>query len=565
MNRDLVTVIREGAPCHIHENDLRKGDLVLIHTGDLIPADLKLTEARSLEVDEFDITGELIPVNKTISNEDVFLYMGSRVICGSAKGIVIALGNETEYGRILLQQSTPDIFHLKKIIHRDKLTILLLFIPAFIISILLTQKFIVTIFDFLLIGIASFFLQYDPLFQYVFFNHAQTLIEKNNILIRNFDLFRIMDHVDIICFDKTGVLTTRNIEVAKLFLDAPLIGISARDQNIENDIPVLIKTACSLCTDTSYFEKKDFANPVDHALLSFAQKSGTNLEDVLQKYQRIYDFPFNSENRYMACGFQTENQAKWYFMKGDPDIVLNKCKYYYSKNGEKININFGFQSEIKAITKSISQKGDTAIALAVAEMKSSTDTLQYSFLCLVQLENSLQEGAKEVVQKAIEKGIRPILLTGDKQQAAIKIAHECGIATKSSLALNGNVVERMALDEVGRQSEYCSVFSRLMPSQKGIIIRQLQNRGHRVAMIGDGPNDGIALRVANIGISFTTNSSPIATQYSSVLLSRLSDLTIFIDIVSRTLKTAMRIKLLREFALLMLLLAVYFNIFNKIF
>jgi Ca2+-transporting ATPase len=92
MNRDLVTVIREGAPCHIHENDLRKGDLVLIHTGDLIPADLKLTEARSLEVDEFDITGELIPVNKTISNEDVFLYMGSRVICGSAKGIVIALG-----------------------------------------------------------------------------------------------------------------------------------------------------------------------------------------------------------------------------------------------------------------------------------------------------------------------------------------------------------------------------------------------------------------------------------------------------------------------------------------
>lgn len=561
MNNNFVAVIREGAPYHVHENDLLKGDLVLIQTGDTIPADMKLIEARSLEVDEFDITGELIPVYKTITNEDVLLYMGSRVVRGSAKGVVVALGDETEYGRIISQTSTPDKFHWKQLIHRDQLTILLLFIPAFTISILQSQNLIVTIFDFLLIGIVSIFLQYDLFFQYLFFNHGQTLIEKNNISIRDFDLIRIMAHVDIICFDKTGVLTTRNIEVAKLFLDKPLFGISVRDQNFENDIPVLIKTACSLCTDISYYEKIEFANPVDYALISFAQKMGVDLEDVLQKYQRIYDMPFNSENRVMACGYETENQAKWYFMKGDPDIVLNKCKYYYSKNGEEYNINFGFQSEIKAMTNSISQNGDTAIALAVADRELSPDQLDYTFLCLVQLENTLQEGAREVVQKAIEKGIRPLLLTGDKQQAAIKIAHDCGIATKSSVALNGNVIERMALDEVGRQSEYCSVFSRLMPSQKGSIIRQIQNRGHLVAMIGDGPNDGIALKAADIGISFQTNSSPIAMQYSSVLLDRLSDLTIFMEVSTRMLKTAQVIKFLRTIALLVILVMVYLYIF----
>lgn len=563
MNNNFVTVIREGAPYHIHENDLLKGDLVLIQTGDMIPADLKLIEARSLEVDEFDITGELIPVYKTITDEDVFLYMGSRVVRGSAKGIVVALGDETEYGRIISQTSTPDKFHWKQLLHRGQLTILLLFVPAFIITILQSQNLIVTIIIFLLIGIVSIFLQYDPLFQYIFFNHGQALIEENNIAIRDFDLFRTMNHVDIICFDKTGVLTTRNIDVAKLFLDAPLIGISVIDQNFENDIPVLIKTACSLCTDISYYEKIKFANPVDHALISFAQKMGIDLEDVLQKYRRIYDMPFNSENRFMECGYETENQAKWYFMKGDPDIVLNKCKYYYSKNVEKININFGFQSEIKAITDSISQNGDTAIALAVADRELSSDQPEYTFLCVVQLENTLQEGAREVVQKAIEKGIRPLLLTGDKQQAAIKIAHDCGIAIKSSVALNGNVIERMALDEVGRQSEYCSVFSRLLPSQKGSIIRQLQNRGHQVAMIGDGPNDGIALKAADIGISFQTNSSPIAMQYSSVLLNQLSDLTIFMDVSTRMMKTAQVIKFLRTIALLVILIMVYLYIFHQ--
>jgi len=565
MNSDLVTVIREGTPYHIHENDLQEGDLVLIQTGDLIPADLKLIEARSLEVDEFDITGELIPVYKTISNEDDFLYRGSRVIRGSAKGIVVALGDNTEYGRIFTQPSVPANFQWAQVFHREHLAIFLLLLPALYISSLQSQNPFGTTFGFLLIGILSFFLLFDLIVKFISVIRAQTLIKKNSILIRNFDLLRTMDQIDIICFDKTGVLTSRNIEVTKIFCGSPLIEITSKDYGFNDGIPALIKTACALCNDVSFFEKKDFANPVDHALITFAQKSGTDLEDALKKYRRIYDYPFNSENRIMACGYETENQARWYFMKGDPDIVLNKCKYHYSNNGEKINNNFTFQSEIKALANSISQKGDMAIALAVAEMKSSPDQPQYSFLCVVQVENTLQTGAKEAVQKAIEKGIRPILLTGDKQQAAIKIAHECEIATKSSLALNGNVVEKMTLDEVGRQSEYCSVFSRLIPSQKGTIIRQLQNRGHRVAMIGDGPNDGIALKVANIGISFSTNSSPIAMQYSSVLLNRLSDLTIFLDISNRIMKTEKWLKNLRTLVLLILLFVVIIYIYLQIF
>ncbi len=565
MNSDLVTVIREGKPYNIHEIDLRKGDLVLVQTGDVIPADLKLIEARLLEVDEFDITGELTPVYKTVTDEDVFLYMGSRVVRGSAKGIVVALKDDTEYGRIIAPPTLVDKLCWTQIFHRDQLTVLLILIPALCISLLRSHNLLGTVFSFLLIGILMFFLQSDSLFQYLFFYYGSTQIKKHNILIRNFDIFGIMDHVDIICFDKTGVLTTRNIEVTKIFLGSPLIEIIIRDQDLNNSLPALIKIGCSLCTDVSFHEKITFANPVDHALISFAQKMGVDFKEIYKKYKQIYDMPFNSENRFMCCGYETDNQDKWYFLKGDPDIVLTKCRNYYSENGEINKIDFDLQSEIKAMTNTISQNGDTAIALAIAETESCIEQSEFTFLCLVQIENTLQKGAKEVVQKAIEKGMRPLLLTGDKQQAAIKIAHDCGIASKSSVALNGNVMERMALDEVGRQSEYCSIFSRLMPSQKGSIIRQLQFRGHRIAMIGDGPNDGIALRVADVGISFQANSSPIAMQYSSVLLSQLSDLAIFIDISNKVMRIAKRIKLLRALALLILLILVYLNIFLQIY
>ncbi|NMB80394.1 MAG: cation-transporting P-type ATPase [Ignavibacteria bacterium] len=562
MNNTLITVIRDGKPYHIYENDLLLGDLVLIQTGDVIPADLKLIEARSVEIDEFELTGELLPVRKTIAEKDVFVYMGSRVICGSAKGIVIAKGNETEYGRIMAQSSVTEESPWSRTINRDQLVFLLLLIPAAWISIFQSRNRLETVLVFLLIGFFVILIQNDQLFEFISFNHGQILINRHNILIRDFNVIRDMDDVDIICFDKTGVLTTRNIEITKFYFDLPLVEIAARHPDFENGIPALIKTACSLCTDVTYFEKIDFANPIDHALLSFVQKTGLNLEEVQQKSRRIYEIPFSSENRYMCCGYEIENQTNWYFMKGDPDIVLNKCTHYYSKNGKKNKLSFNFQSSIKTKTNLISQNGDTVIALAVAEMESNLNQPAYSFLCLVQLENVVQEGAKEVVHKVIENGIRPLLLTGDKQQAAIKISRDFGIVTESPVALNGNVIEKMALDEVGRQSEYCSVFSSLMPSQKGIIIRQLQKRGHRVAMVGDGPNDGIALRVADVGISFQTNSSPIAMQYSSVLLNRLSDLMVLVNISTNTVKTTKKIKLLRSLVLLVLLFLVYFDIFQ---
>ena len=563
MDGSFVTVIREGIPQNIHQNDLNKGDLVLIQTGEIVPADLKLIEARSLEVDEFDITGELLPVLKTTSSEDVFVYMGSRILRGSAKGIVIASGNETAYGRILNQISatiqTPKP-HQSRNCQR---WILLLLLPAFWQSTSQSTNRLITIFLYLLAGALLMFFQMDELIHSFLLKREQQKIKRRNILFRNPELFPLLDEIDIICFDKTGVLTTRQMEISKFFMYSSLTEVDAtRYLDFDWGILAIIKTASVLCTDVLFFEKSKFANPVDAALISFGRRAGVDFANISRKFQRIFDMPFDSEKRYMYCGYETEDHESWYFLKGDPDLVLMQCKDYFDENGNKRKLDFGFLSDVRSLNKSISQKGDTVIAMAVAVGEIDPKQNDFTFLCLAQFENTLQEGAKEVVERIIKKGIRPLLLTGDKPEAALKIAHDYGIAQKSEASLSGNVIARMALDEVGRQAEYCSVFSRLLPSQKAMIIRQLQNRGHQVMMIGDGPNDGIALNVADIGITFQNDSSPIARRFSSVLLQHLKDLPELIE-GSNNLKARMRkFHYFRIVIAIILLLAVNISAFQ---
>ncbi|HMN14955.1 MAG TPA: HAD-IC family P-type ATPase, partial [Bellilinea sp.] len=497
------------------------------------------------------------PVLKTITSEDVFVYMGCRIIRGSAKGTVIALGQKTVYGEIVTQAaptSQASKYHQIELRH---LWILLLLLPAFWQSASNSTNMQITTLLYILAGAMLFYFQQNEIINSFLLKHAHHAIEERHILIRYPELIPLLDEIDTICFDKTGVLTTRQLEASKFFVYSSLTEVKARCLVSDGVTKDLIKTASALCTDVSFFEKARFANPVDYAFISFAQSAGVDLAKISKKFHRIFDMPFDSEKRYMYCGYETEEQEQWYFLKGDPDLVLIKCKDYLDEIGEKRSLDFNLQCKIKDLSKSISQGGDTAIALAVAFGGVDPKLNEYAFLCLVQLENTLQENAKEVVERIIKRGIRPLLLTGDKSEAAVKIAHTCGIAQNSKAALSGNVIDRMPLDEVGRQAEYCSVFSRLLPSQKATIIHQLQNKGHHLIMVGDGPNDGIALHVADIGISFKNDSSPIARRFSSILLNRLTDLPALFE-EGNTLK--LRMKKLRCFMILisMILLAVVY-------
>jgi len=472
---DIAAAVRKGMIVNIAADDVRMGDLVLIQTGDIVPADLKLLEALDLEVDEFGLTGEIMPVPKCVEPEtEIRVFQGSHVLRGHGKGVVIAAGEDTEYGKILEQSS--------RYIKDEKIQLLK--------SLVLRR------------------LQKKLLKSHIFLSHEGVLD----------DIIK----VDVFLFDKTGVLTSRDIKVEEIYLGG---GNSSIDCVRGRETWGIIMTGCTLCHDLAYHQTMAFTNPVDRALMSFAEENGVNIDESLRQYQRIYQKPFNSEERYMACGFDHGYSGKRiYFAKGDPEVLLKKCNSYVTPLGEKRSKDLSFLSAVRVKMEEMSHGGSVIIALAYSENSLVEPPSSYTFLCLFRLENPLKPDAKAVLRELSEKGIRNVIFTGDRTETALRIAMETGIENAAKFYLTGRDIEKMPLSEVAKQCEYVSVFTRLSPSQKGIIARIFQQRGHGVAVIGDGTNDVIALKSADVGISFVEGSSPMAKRAAKVLINDLTDI-----------------------------------------
>ena len=467
MTGNLVTIVRDGKLVNIEEDNLSRGDLVVLQTADIVPADLQLVEANGLEVDEFDITGEIMPVVKRVE-EDITIYRGSRITQGTGKGIVTATGEQTEYGKVLDQGSEQNEIYAFRFVEKKYMGLIVLLLTAFIIQVEQSNYVLALIVFYLLLSVVLLLLQNDGLFRYLLITNEIRKLERFDIQIRDMEALGRMSNVDTLCFDKTGVLTTRQIEVKNVyFADGMIVAdsVPAIDEGMFHWIGI----ACALCNDVLFWEKLEQANPVDKALISFAMRKGIDVKEWSSRYERVYDKPFDSENRYRVSGFEMEGRQV-YFAKGDAEIIQRMCSSYKTITGDRKKIGLEFWHSNHLNMEAINQSGGTVIALAY----SHTPSADYTFLCLLQLENPLQVGVNETMKAITEKGIRSILLTGDRAETAVKVARESGITEGSKAYLIGRTIDRMESLEIARQSAYCSIFARLLPSQKGFLIRLLQ-------------------------------------------------------------------------------------------
>jgi len=548
---NIATIERTGRIVNIAESDVHNGDTLFLQAGDLVPADLKLLEARELEVDEFDLTGEIMPVVKKVG-DDIFVYRGSKVTRGQGKGVVIAIGEETEYGKILGQRWGQVKYRFPSLLKARYFALPALLFPPFVVLVVRYSNFALICTLCLAMAFFTVLMQNNELFKYVFSSREVKKIASKNIHVNDETFLETIDRVDTVCFDKTGVLTTREMEVEGVHLADEA---SDADSFLSNrSIFELTGIACALCNDVMFLEKMSQANPVDRALISFASKNKVDIERLASEYKRIYDKPFDSEERYMACGYEFGDKEV-YFAKGDPDVILKMCKNYITASGSEKKIHSDVFLSINAKTHSINQQGGVAIALAYSYGTSETPPTHYSFLCLLQMANPVKPGAPEAIKNLERRQKRPVILTGDRPETALKIAGEVGIDNTSDHCLTGKHMERMEFSEIGRQSEHNTVFARLSPSQKGILIMQLQQRNHCVAMVGDGANDTIALKVADVGISFVENSSPFAQRVSKILINDLVDLSTLFQSARRTKQQIRCLILFRASILASILLA----------
>lgn len=554
MKGNPVTIMKNGKWINVDEDDLCHDDIVAVQAGDIVPADLQLVETAGLEVDEFDLTGELSPVLKK-AQDNTMLYRGSKIIKGSGSGIVVATGEQTEYGQIAKQLWEQSETFQIRFFKKKYLILVILLLPAFVIQAARVPNLAVLTVLYLFWAAVIVLLQNDALFRHWLIFDEIEKCGRYQIQIRDTTVFESLNQVDVVCFDKTGVLTTRKMDIKNIYCegDRPIgAGRSTGDRLLH-----LIDTACALCNDVLFLEKLEQANAIDKALISFAEKNGMDIKNLLLQSKRIYEKPFDSENRWMACGYKLKDLGGCYFAKGDPDVILNMCDTQWLPSGGKRAADSNFRLLNNRMIRSINQKGNTSIALAYASGSADASPQKYTFLCLLELENSLEHGTIETIRRITDKGIRSIMLTGDRAETAVNIARECGMTENPGDYLTGNAIDRMAFAEIARQSDDCSVFARLLPSQKGIIIRLIQQKGHHVAMTGDGPNDGVALKVADVGISFAKNSSPIARRLSKILINELPDLLRLMEAAGRIKRTNLILKWIRILMVIMILLGLY--------
>lgn len=556
MQGNIVTVAQNGKLMNIAEDVLCVGDMVVLQAGGLVPAEINLVEG-SLELDEFDLTGEIMPVIKTASsNEEIRIYKGSRIISGRGKGIVVVIGEETEYDKSLKQLWELETNYQPPLISKRTLSVLILVLSAIaVISLKRHAEYGIVFILYFFTAIVILALYNSDFFRRVLIAGKIKELEGRHIYIRDRKaLERILD-TNVVCFDKTGVLTTRHMEVRRIrtaeeWLDAAVLTNASAQVH-------LISLACVLCNEVDTVEYLDRANPIDRALIAFAAKNGMNFAEIAPAYKRIEEQPFTSENRYMSCGFEIGSKTI-YFAKGDPEVILKMCLSYHTATGTKQKLDADFIAFITAAIDVIKQSGDIAIALACSLDAQDKSVREYSFLCLVHLANPLQPDVYEVVKKIKKQGLRIFMLTGDRAETAVRIGIATGIEQDPKTYVTGKEIERMGLTAMARLSDHCSVFARLLPSQKGVIIRALQQKGYSVIMIGDGANDSIALKVADVGISFVENSSPIAKRVSRILIHHVVDLLYLMQAADNVRK---KIKYI-IFCLRLLLIVLFLGIYN---
>jgi Ca2+-transporting ATPase len=499
---------------------LKEGDVVAIAAGDRVPADLRLLEAEDLEVDEFDLSGEIAPVPKrTDAEESGRVLRGSRVLRGRGLGVVVAAGERTEYGQILRQPpigaSRPETPPFRT----RHLVLPLALAAALLLRLLHGGEPLTALATYGGAALLLWRLQDHGRLRSAALQRQRAALARSGVRLRDAQALQAMLSVDLIGFDKTGVLTSRDLKVRWVFLGGEWAdGAAVAGGGAWH----LVLTACALCHDAGSPDRRSDIGPLDRALMAYAAEHGLETAAARWGHPRIYLKPFLPGERYMAAGFARGGGGAFYFAKGDPEAILKICAGFMARCGETRPMDPGFRAQVLGAVETAARDGSIVLALAYAEGASPPPA--YRFLCLVQLENPVTPQAGPTVRALASKGIRSIMLTGDRIESALGAAHRSGIQSAAGLFLTGKDLSKMDFAEIVRQSAYVSVYARLLPSQKGLVVNALRQAGYRVAMVGDGANDAIAMRAAEVGVGFSGYGAPLARRSARVLIRNLSDI-----------------------------------------
>ena len=551
-----ATVLRGGQKLRIPSAQLVPGDVVLLQSGDRVPADLRLQQQRNLHIDEAGLTGESVPVEKQtapipadtlLAERSNLAFTGTMVTSGQGEGMVFAIGDQTEMGRIAGMMNLAEDLQTpltRKIAQFSRLlmfVILALAALIFAVGILRGQPWPEMFMTAIALAVGAI-PEGLPAVVTITLAIGVGRMARQRAIVRKLPAVETLGSTTVICSDKTGTLTQNQMTVQEIHAGGQLFqvtgsGYEAVGEILFGEAPVvvgdnvaLIETlgAGLLCNDSRLVRNDDGqsvvqGDPTEAALIVAARKAGLSEAEMSARLPRIETIPFESEYRYMATLHGSSDAPKLIYIKGSAEAILERCAHALGVAGEVVPLD---KALMLRHAEDMAARGLRVLAFARRDMPLAQSSLEHEHvagqLSFLGLQGKLDPPRPEViaaVAKCRAAGIHVKMITGDHVLTAKAIAAQIGLDSSANLvAFTGRELAALSDAELGDAAERACVFARVAPEQKLQLVKALQARGHVVAMTGDGVNDAPALKQADIGIAMGITGTDVTKEAADMIL-----------------------------------------------
>lgn len=543
-----VSTIRDGREIQIPTVELVPGDIVILHSGERVPADCLIMEQSNLRVDEAILTGESIDVKKIAvtdrkkADRENFVFMGSHITQGKCVAEVLYTGMNTEFGKIAGLISTTE----KEMPLQDKVNQIVKVMVYITLAVSISTGVIMllrsstpfaaeTVIEIMIVVIALAVSAFPESFPVVLMSTlagGAYKMAKKNAIVNRMSIIETLGETTVICSDKTGTITTgqmtvRNALAGEKEYSFTGVGYRSDGEVVHNkrvvavsdhpDLSLLLKAAV-VCNDARLerlpqdHEQKIIGTPTEGALLVAAGKAGVEQDSLVFKV--LQEFPFSSERKMMSVSVQ-EDMGDFMYSKGAPEILISKCKRYIL-NGKTFILTEEKRKELEKYQYKLTKKTYRVMAFAYKPLKKASESEEgLVFLGFLGLEDPPRDEVAEAITTAVHAGIAVKMITGDNRETAVEIGRQIGLRGK---VLTGPELDTITDEELTKLVSSIVIFARVRPEHKIRIVKSLKDKGEVVTMTGDGVNDAPALKESHIGVAMGKNGTDVSRAVADLVL-----------------------------------------------